>query len=119
MPACAGRRWPFLVRALRVCQCRRRTFALRSPARQRREDLRKRSIEERAPLYSDLLHLYVVWGEWAGMGQRERSKIIMNAYQLARPEHPENVTAVTVAMGLTPEEAKRMGIEYAPLEPVA
>ena len=76
-------------------------------------------IEERAQLYSDLLHLYVVWSRWAGMGQRERSSIIMEAYREAHPQHPDNILAVTVAMGLTPEEAQRMGIEYAPLSATA
>ena len=55
-------------------------------------------------------HIYVIWGEWDGLGQRERSDIIINAYGVTHK--PEELLQVTVAMGLTPEEAKHMGIEY-------
>lgn len=59
-------------------------------------------------------HLYVIWSEWRPLSQYERSKIILNAYEQVRGR--SFALNVSVAMGLTPEEAQRMGIEYAPLE---
>jgi hypothetical protein len=73
-------------------------------------------IEENAQFYQDLKHLYVVWSEWEGLNQRERSRIIMGAYEQI---HASGAASVTVAMGLTPKEAARLGVEYAPIEAAA
>lgn len=54
--------------------------------------------------------LYVIWSDWDAISQRERSEIVMSAY-----EHVAGTDAarrVTIAMGLTPAEANRMGIRY-------
>ena len=59
-------------------------------------------------------HLYVIWSEWTGLSQYERSKIVLNAYERVRGRN--FALNVTLAMGLTSDEADRMGIEYAPLE---
>jgi hypothetical protein len=56
------------------------------------------------------LHVYVIWDEWAPLPQVERSEIIIDAYQ-ERYGQAQSLN-VTVAMGLTPEEADRMGIRY-------
>ena len=61
--------------------------------------------------------LYVIWNEWKGMSQYDRSKIILNVYESLRGR--DAALNVTLAMGVTPEEAERMGIEYAPLETAA
>jgi hypothetical protein len=55
-------------------------------------------------------HLYVIWEEWADLPQRERSEIIMDAY--AASHETSDVLKVTVAMGLTAAEARKMGIQY-------
>lgn len=56
------------------------------------------------------LHVYVVWDSWADMDQVERSEIIMDACEqhLGR----DDTLKVTVAMGLTRDEATRMGIDF-------
>ena len=62
----------------------------------------------------DSKRLYVVWSEWGGLSQRERSEAIMDAYEAARG--PQEALQVMVAMGLTPDEARRMGLEYETVE---
>ncbi|MDQ2730731.1 MAG: hypothetical protein M3Y56_03650, partial [Armatimonadota bacterium] len=65
-------------------------------------------VEESGP--NSPVHLYVIWSDWAELNQQERSEIIMEAFEDVNGL--ENVLNVTVAMGLTPVEAKRMHIEY-------
>jgi hypothetical protein len=65
-------------------------------------------IEKTGPYRS--LHIYVVWDKWEGVSQIERSEIIMDAYE--RIHDLETALEVTLAMGLTPEEADSMGIKY-------
>ena len=55
-------------------------------------------------------HLYVVWDAWHDLTQRERSEMIMDVYEAVRGR--SFALNVTVAMGLTPEEADRMRIRY-------
>ena len=55
-----------------------------------------------------VVHVYVIWDEWADMGQEERSAAITDAYWEA---FKEAGVALTVAMGLLPDEARRMGID--------
>ena len=62
-------------------------------------------------------HLYVIWSEWADLSMRDRSKLILNAYE--RVQGRNFALNVIVALGLTPEEAKKQGIEYAPLDTAA
>ena len=52
-----------------------------------------------------VVHVYVVWDEWGPLSQEERSEIITEAYWEA---FDVKGLALTVAMGLTSEEAKRM-----------
>jgi hypothetical protein len=56
------------------------------------------------------IHLYVVWDDWGPLGSIERSEVIMDAYDQVRGRH--GADNVTVAMGLTPIEADRLGIRY-------
>lgn len=59
-------------------------------------------------------HIYVIWDAWQGLDPRDRSEIIMDAVEhLAGDQAFPDVSLVTVAMGLTAEEAARMGIEAA------
>lgn len=69
-------------------------------------------IEERPRQEAAPNHIYVVWSEWGDLSPLERSRILFTAY--ARKLGPENeamVDEVTLAMGLTPDEAKVMNIE--------
>ncbi len=56
------------------------------------------------------LHLYVIWDDWADLPQVERSEIIMDAFEELFGQ--DKCLDVTVAMGLTPTEADRLGIHY-------
>jgi hypothetical protein len=59
-------------------------------------------------------HIYVIWDAWGDLNQTERSDIIMDVVENLTGEHsiPDD-SLVTVAMGLTKEEARRMHIEAA------
>jgi hypothetical protein len=57
-----------------------------------------------------VVHVYVVWTEWGDLDQQARSELITAAYWKV---FEEKGLALTVAMGLTPEEAKRMGVRTA------
>lgn len=74
-------------------------------------------IEEVGPQEFVPAHLYVIWSEWASLEQTERSELITDSCEEVRGR--DLALNVTVAMGLTPEEAQRMGIEYAPLDTAA
>lgn len=88
------------------------------------EELRRRLADEwRNPQEGDVepfiieesgnyrpTHLYVIWKEWADRNQQQRSEIIMDAFEDVKGRN--KVLDVTVAMGLTPVEAKRMHIDY-------
>lgn len=64
------------------------------------------------------IHIYVIWDDWSSISsQTDRSEIIMDTLdRLTDPVNPPgpnpypDVGRVTVAMGLTTEEADRMGI---------
>jgi hypothetical protein len=55
-------------------------------------------------------HVYVVWDDWKNMRAEDRAEIIMDAYEERYGK--DKVVNVTVALGLTPAEADRMGIQY-------
>jgi hypothetical protein len=59
--------------------------------------------------HSGTRHVYVVWKEWEGVSYEDRSELVMDACEQAKES--EWTLKVVVAMGLTPEEAKRMRIE--------
>ena len=52
------------------------------------------------------VHVAVVWDEWKNLSPKDRSKIILDAYAKARRLRG---STITVGMGLTSEEALRMG----------
>ncbi|MBC7805941.1 MAG: hypothetical protein H7145_07300 [Akkermansiaceae bacterium] len=56
------------------------------------------------------LHLYVIWNEWVDLPQQERSEVIMDAYEATHDS--ADVVRVTLAMGLTENEARKMGLKY-------
>ena len=55
-------------------------------------------------------HLYVIWNEWGHLSQRRRSEMVMEIYEEVRGRAA--ALNVTYAMGLTPDEAKNLGIRY-------
>ena len=55
-----------------------------------------------------LVHVYVIWSKWAHLDGIERSEIIMDAAEKKLSQ--SDLLEITIAMGLTPDEAKRMGI---------
>ena len=57
-----------------------------------------------------LVHLYVVWSKWSPVDRVERSEIIMDAAQ--KKLSTDDLLEITIAMGLTPDEAKNMGLEF-------
>ena len=60
------------------------------------------------PSPAPISRLFVIWDEWGSLSLQDRSEIIMTAYQAAKGD--TDALAVSVAMGLTPQEAQRLGI---------
>lgn len=56
------------------------------------------------------LSVTVLWDDprWAALSPRERSRVILKGYEFARPDDADRVT---MALGLTRAEARRLGIE--------
>ena len=57
-----------------------------------------------------LVHVYVVWDAWSQVERTERSEIVMDAAEKVLPQ--PRVMDITIAMGLTREEAMRMGLKF-------
>lgn len=55
-------------------------------------------------------HVFVVWDRWGTLEQLQRSEAIMDACEQVLGK--EETLKVTVAMGLTKEEAKRLNIRF-------
>jgi len=55
-------------------------------------------------------HIYVIWDEWGDLSQQQRSEIILDVVENLAGES-RLTWPVSVALGLTSEEAERMGIE--------
>lgn len=53
-------------------------------------------------------HIYVIWDEWRDISGIERSEVIMEAFEHAKGK--DRCLDVTLAMGLTSAEAKRLNI---------
>lgn len=68
-----------------------------------RPDIREEVDQQGRPV-----HLYVIWSEWADIDHQRRSEVIMDAFIAVHGAAA--VSNISVAMGITPEEAKRMGI---------
>jgi hypothetical protein len=52
-------------------------------------------------------HITVIWDEWADIAAEDRGRIIMEAYKLRRTDL---LSKISVALGVTPAEAKKLGI---------
>jgi len=54
------------------------------------------------------VHIFVIWADWGELEQMVRSRVILDAYE--EVYGIDEVRTVTVAMGLTPNESKRLGV---------
>jgi len=68
-------------------------------------------IIEEAVHGSDRLHVYVDWDDWKNVKEEHRSAAILDAYRQAPGLGDDAVRRVTIAMGLTSEESKALGID--------
>jgi len=66
-------------------------------------------LEESGP-GAKIAHVYVIWSKWEQMDRVERSEIIMEAAERRLP--PQDVANISIAMGLTAQEAQRLGLKY-------
>ena len=64
-------------------------------------------IEEQP--YTDTTHVTVVWDRWAGIDLEDRGRVIVEAFRQARGE--DEAGRISIAMGVTPDEARKLGIE--------
>jgi hypothetical protein len=55
-------------------------------------------------------HFYVIWTKWSAVERNVRSEIIMDAAE--KKFSPDDMQAVTIAMGLTPDEADRFNLKW-------
>ena len=55
-------------------------------------------------------HVYVVWDAWAQLSREVRAEIIMDAADRVKPR--PTVSDITIAMGLTADEADRFQIKW-------
>jgi len=66
-----------------------------------------RIVEEEQ--HGGFFHVHVLWEAWKDVGHKERSRIIMDAYEKQRPA---DVVRITGALGLTHEDARRLGVKF-------
>ncbi len=66
-------------------------------------------IHAEPPEPDPIKRLFVIWDDWAELDLKNRSEIIMNAFQSVYGL--PTAAKVTIAMGLTSAEAERMGIK--------
>lgn len=64
--------------------------------------------EPPGPEQTPVTRLYVIWDDWEELSLQDRSEIIMNAY--VQTEGQQAGSRISVALGVTSPEAKRMGM---------
>ena len=57
-----------------------------------------------------IVHVFVVWSDWSHLTREQRGEIIMDAAE--RVKSKDQLLKITIAMGLTPDEAERFGIQW-------
>ena len=57
--------------------------------------------------FGNRIHVKVIWDAWKDLPPEERGRAIMDAYEHVRPE---DAPRITIALGLTPLEAGRLGV---------
>ncbi|HEY8751240.1 MAG TPA: hypothetical protein VIM11_24865 [Tepidisphaeraceae bacterium] len=58
----------------------------------------------------DVIHVYVVWTDWAQLDREKRGDVIMEAAERVKPMN--EVLKITIAFGLTPDEADRFNLKW-------
>jgi hypothetical protein len=58
--------------------------------------------------HASTIHLFGIWSKFEPLEQLVRSRILLDAFEAVRGK--EEALKVTVSMGLTPDEARRLGI---------
>ena len=66
-------------------------------------------VEEEVRL-ADNFRVYVSWNDWASVSETERAEIILEAYKEARGVPA--MLRISAAMGLTPLEARQLGLDF-------
>ena len=64
-------------------------------------------IEEETDARDGVVHVVVTWDEWEDLNAQTRSEMIVDAFQIVKGQAA--VSDLTLAMGLTSAEAKRLG----------
>jgi hypothetical protein len=64
-------------------------------------------LEERIPA-TNSRHVHVIWHRWKELADEQRAAVIVDAYTQA--EGPEAAAEITVADGVTPQEALALGL---------
>ena len=67
------------------------------------------TIYEETQRQRNYLHVTVVWNKWKGIPTEERGAIILDAYEQAKMR--DELSRITLALGVTPEEAERLQLE--------
>jgi hypothetical protein len=67
-------------------------------------------IQPQPPL--NRVHITVIWDRWNKLSHQERSEIILDAYEKCQGQG--SAQSVSVAMGLTQQEADRLGFILEP-----
>jgi hypothetical protein len=67
-------------------------------------------ILEESDAKGNIVHVYVVWSDWAQLNRETRGDIIMDSAE--RVKSLVDVQKITIAMGLTPDEADRFNIKW-------
>lgn len=65
-------------------------------------------IVESEDRLSQNMHVVVLWDEWDSVSERERADIILSAYKDVQGQAA--MLRISVAMGVTPVEAYRLGM---------
>jgi hypothetical protein len=67
-------------------------------------------ILEETDASGNVVHVYVVWDEWAHLDRTVRGEAIMEAAK--RVKSSSEVLDITIALGVTPEEADRFQLQW-------
>ena len=65
-------------------------------------------IIEESFRYGDFKQVTVIWDAWKDIAPEDRGRIIVQAYE--KVEGREGVMKITLALGLTHQEAQRLGL---------
>ena len=70
-------------------------------------------VQDQPVAASRYRHLTVIWDRWKGISQQDRSRAILDAYELSHPDEKWRVLEITLALGLTTVEARKLNLKVA------